>query len=86
MGNGVVGYSRIVQQFFRTVARQVLAAFTDKFHGPVFVVAAAVNHAVELRQQHLQHLLSFWLFRQRQHVYFLQTQGLADFDRTVHIR
>ncbi len=49
------------QQVVGRVARQSLAAVTDELHAPERVVAAAVDHAVEVAEQRLEHAPDFLL-------------------------
>ena len=47
----------VVQKLLRAVAGQVVATVADELHRPVLVVAAAINHAVEVAHQRRQHAL-----------------------------
>lgn len=51
VGDFVVGDTIVEQQVVGAVASQPAATDADKFHGPVGVVAAAVNHAFQLVEQ-----------------------------------
>jgi hypothetical protein len=54
MRDVLVGEAAVEQQVLRAIAGNAEAAFADEFHGPVLVVAAAVHHAVQVGEQHLE--------------------------------
>jgi len=45
----------VEQQIVGIVAGEPAAAFADELHGPGLVIAAAIDHAVEITQQRLEH-------------------------------
>ena len=49
----------VQQQILGRVAREPRAAFADELHRPIGVVAAAIDHAVEIREQRLEHPIGF---------------------------
>jgi hypothetical protein len=55
MSDLLVGDAAIEQQFFRIVAGQGLATVTDELHRPLLIVEAAVDHAVDVGDQGLEH-------------------------------
>src|SRR4029079_3219660 len=51
----LVGQPVVEQQIFRWIPRYARAAATHELHRPVRVVAASVDHAVEIAEQSLEH-------------------------------